>query len=184
MLIRSRFIAPLAALALTSGLLLAGCQLLTGTADPKASPSASTSPLPEADVEACEHMNDGPSVAVTATLDAHAAPDVSEGHKRYDLTLVAQNGQYEGKVQYNSEEEADYVLFFNQDVKLEIRNGQDELVEPEESSSSSAACGSIKARYVVHMGVGPHTLHLGPTAASTVSLVIEETAHEEHDHAH
>lgn len=193
MLNRNRFAAPLAALALTSGLVLAGCQLLPGSAGtPSPSPSASASApaIPEADLEACEHLNEGPAVAVTATLSAQDAPDVSEGHKRYDISLVAQNEQYTGHVLYNSKEEADYVLFFNQDVNLEVKDAENVTVDIETSASSSVACGTVKARYVVPLGVGLYTLKLGPTAASTVSLVIEESAHsdhghdEEHDHAH
>ncbi len=183
MLKRHRFAAPLAAVVLTSGLVLAGCQLLPGsTVNPK--PSASTVTLPEADVEACEHMSEGPAIAVTAVADNATPPDVSEGHKRYDIGLVADNAQYAGKVLYNSSEETDYVLFFDQDVSLDVRNADNQSVEIEASASSSVACGTIKARYVVPLGVGPFTLNLGPTAAATVSLVIEEAAHEEHENDH
>ncbi len=178
------FAAPLAALTLTSGLVLAGCQLLTGSpTHPTPSPSASTSaePIPQADVEACEHMNTGTATAVTALQGDGTPPSVSAGHTRYTITLPAQNEQYAGKVLYNSSEETDYVLFFDQDVKLVIRDGDQKVIEPEESASASVVCSSVKARHVVHLGVGLYTLQLGPTAASTVSLVIEETAHEEHD---
>lgn len=182
-----RFVAPLAALTLTTGLVLAGCQLLPGSAGtptPAPSETASSEPIPEADLEACEHMNNGPAVTVTASLDAKAAPDVSAGHKRYDIALIQENGQYAGKVLYNSNEEANYVFFFDQDVKLEVRDDQDAVVEFEATASFSTACGKVKARYELPLGVGFYTLHLGPTAASTVSLVVEESAHEDHDHAH
>ncbi|MOA51539.1 hypothetical protein D3C78_1747000 [compost metagenome] len=69
-------------------------------------------------------------------------------------------------------------------MTLEVRDSENALVEPEAVASFSLACGTIKARYEVPLGVGLYTLHLGPTAASTVSLVVEESAHEEHDHAH
>lgn len=188
MLLRPRLLAPVTALGLASALMLAGCDFLPGS--PSAAPSAtptpkpSTAALPEADMEACEHLNEGPATAVTATLTAVGAPSVSEGHKRYDITLVESDAQYAGHVLYNSKEEADYVLFFDQDVKLEVKDDADAVVAIEESASSSVACGTVKARYVVPLGVGLYSLHLGPTAASTVSLVIEESAHEEHDHDH
>ncbi|MNR83034.1 hypothetical protein D3C72_138050 [compost metagenome] len=186
-MLNRRFVAPLAAFALTSGLMLAGCQLFPGsTGNPNPTPSATTStePIPEADLEACEHLNNGPSVAVTASLSAQGAPQVSEGHKRYDITLIADNAQYSGKVLYNSKEEADYVFFFDQDVKLSVRDAEDAVVEIEATASFSSACGTVKARYELPLSVGLYTLHLGPTAASTVSLVVEESAHEDHDHAH
>ncbi len=191
MLNRHRFVAPLAALTLTSGLVLGGCQFLPGSAGtPTPTPSASAPAIPAADLEACEHLNEGPASAVTATLALQDAPDVSEGHKRYDIGLVAENEQYTGHVLYNSKEEADYVLFFNRDVTLEVKDAENIVVDIENSASSSVACGTVKARYVVPLGVGLYSLKLGPTAASTVSLVIEEAAHddhghdEEHDHAH
>ena len=182
-----RFAAPLAAFALTSGLVLAGCQLFPGGAgNPSPSPSASSSTetIPAADLEACEHMNNGPSVAVTAAKLAKDAPEVNERHKRYDITLLADNAQFEGKVLYNSGEEAHYVFFFDQNVTLEVRDDKDAVVEHEAVASFSVACGKVKARYEVPLGVGRYTLQLGPTAAATVSLVVEETAHEDHDHAH
>lgn len=186
-MLKHRFAAPLAALALTSGLLLAGCQLFpggAGTPQPTPTASASSEPIPEADLEACEHLNNGPSVAVNASATAADAPQVSEGHKRYDIALISDNAQYSGKVLYNSKEEADYVFFFDQDVTLEVRDAADAVVEIEATASFSAACSTVKARYEIPLGVGLYTLHLGPTAASTVSLVVEESAHEEHDHAH
>lgn len=184
-MLKRRFAAPITALALASGLMLAGCQLFPGgAANPNLTPSASSETIPEADLEACEHLNNGPSVAVTANASASLAPEVSESHKRYDIALISDNAQYSGKVRYNSKEEAHYVFFFNQDVTLEVRDSENALVEPEAVASFSAACGTVKARYEVPLGVGLYTLHLGPTAASTVSLVVEESAHEEHDHAH
>ncbi len=181
---RNRFAAPLAALALTSGLVLAGCQLLTASpTNPTPSPSASAASIPEADLEACEHMNNGTATAITAVQGDVTPPSVSAGHTRYAITLPASNEQYAGKVLYNSSEETDYVLFFDQDVTLTVLDPDQQVVAIEASASSSVACGTVKARYVLPFGVGPHTLQLGPTAASTVSLVIEESAHEEHDHA-
>ena len=184
-MLNRRFAAPLAIFALASGLLLAGCPLPSGTSNPDPSPTGSSAAIPEADIEACEHLNDGPAVAVMASLDAGNAPQVSEAHKRYDIGLVGDNAPYSGKVLYNSKEEADYVFFFTQDVALEVRDAENAPVEIEAIASSSAACGTVKARYEVPLGVGLYTLHLGPVATATVSLVVEASAHDEdHDHAH
>lgn len=188
-MIRSRLIFPLAILALSVGLLAAGCELNSGvnTPNPNPSPSASTSAIPAADLEACEHLNDGEGTPVTAALAPIDGPDVSEGHRRYAIALQPQGERYTGYVLYNSKEEAHYVLFFDQDVPLTITDANEAVVPIESSASSSVACGSVKARYEVHLEVGPYALKLGPAAASTVNLVIEESAHghdDDHDHAH
>lgn len=179
--------ASLAAMALSSGLILAGCQFLPGgAATPDPSPSASQAPLPAADVEACEHMSEGPATLVTAALNAADAPDVSAEHQRYEIALLPESEHFTGKIRYTSNEEAHYVWFFDQDTTLEVRDAQNTLVTIESQASASVACGGIKARYVIPLDVGLYTLQLGPTTASTVSLVVEaEGGHDdEHDHAH
>lgn len=177
---RPRFIAPLSTFVLTAGLAVAGCQLLPGSTPPAASPSPSASPFPEADVEGCEHMTTGDAVAVTAVASGSATvPTTNEPHKRYAISLPAKDGQYEGIVKYNSGEEADFVVFLDRDVPLRVFDAEAKEVEIEESASFSVACTTIKGRHVVPMGVGEYTLFFGPTTAASVSMVIEESEHEE-----
>jgi hypothetical protein len=134
-----------------------------------------------ADVEGCEHLQEGPSVALTATTTG-TPPAVSNDHRRYDLTLVDGTGGKTGSVSFAAAEATDYVIYTSADVPLTILNASSVEVEIEESAKSSAQCAEIKGRHVVPMAVGTHTLTFGPTTAASVSIVIEEASHEGHEH--
>lgn len=137
----------------------------------------------EADVEGCEHLQEGPSSVVTATAATSGAPSVSNDHKRYDITLPAGTGGNVGSVSFASGEATDYVLFLGADVPVKVTNSSGQEVAFEETAKTSEECTEVKGRHVVPLGVGTYTLTFGPTTQGSVSLVIEETAHEEeHDH--
>lgn len=133
----------------------------------------------EADVEACEHLQEGPAAAVTATASASGAPAVSNDHKRYDITLPAGSGGNVGSVSFAAAEATDYVFFTGSNVTLKVTSASGQEVTFEESATSSVECTNVKGRYVAPLQVGTYTLTFGPTSDSTVSLVIEETNHEE-----
>ena len=132
----------------------------------------------EADVEGCEHLKEGPASAVTATASTSGAPAVSNDHKRYDITLPAGTGGNVGSVSFASAEATDYVLFLGADVPVKVTSGSGDVAF-EESAKTSEVCTEVKGRYVVPLGVGTYTLTFGPTTQSSVSLVIEETSHDE-----
>ena len=134
----------------------------------------------EADVEGCEHLQEGPSAAVSAS--ASGAPAVSNDHKRYDITLPAGSGGNVGSVSFAAPEATDYVFFLGSNVTLKVTNASGQTVSFEESATSSAQCTNIKGRYVAPLEVGTYTLTFGPsTSVNSVSLVIEESGHE-HEH--
>ncbi|HEX8434844.1 hypothetical protein [Archangium sp.] len=143
----------------------------------------------EADVEGCEHLKEGPSAAVTATVpptdNAPPVPAVSNDHKRYDITLPAGTGGTTGNVgsvSFAVSEPSDFVLFLGTNVPVKVTRAGAEVAF-EETATSSEECGEVKGRYVVPLQVGTYTLTFGPTSQANVSLVIEETAHdEEHEH--
>jgi hypothetical protein len=137
----------------------------------------------EADVEGCEHLQEGPNVAVTATSATSGAPAVSNDHKRYDITLPPGTGGNVGSVSFAAGEATDYVLFLGANVPVKVTDSSGQDVEFEMTATSSAECSEIKGRNLVELGVGTYTLTFGPTTQSTVSLVIEEAAHDgEHEH--
>ena len=134
----------------------------------------------EADVEACEHLKEGPNSAVTATAATSGAPAVSNDHKRYDITLPASTGgNYVGSVSFAVSEASDYVLFLGSGVPVKVTSSAGQEVAFEETATSSTECTEVKSRNVVPLQVGSYTLTFGPTTQTTVSLVIEETSHEE-----
>ncbi|QRK07726.1 hypothetical protein JQX13_48390 [Archangium violaceum] len=137
----------------------------------------------EVDVEGCEHLAEGPAVAVTASASTSGTlPSVGNDHKRYDITLPAgTGGNYTGSVSFAAAEATDYVFFLGADVSLTVTSSSGQAVAFEESAKSSEQCGDIKGRYVAPLEVGTYTLTFGPASQSSVSLVIEES---EHDHEH
>lgn len=132
------------------------------------------------DVEGCEHLQEGPATAVTATLTG-TPPSVGNDHRRYDITLVDGTDGKTGSVSFAAAEATDYVIFTSADVPLSVRDSSGATVEIEESTKSSSQCTDIKGRHVVPMRVGTHTLTFGPTTASSVSIVIEEAANDHDD---
>lgn len=135
------------------------------------------------DTEGCEHLQSGPAATVTATATATGAPAVSNDHKRYDVTLADVNGQKGGSVTFAASEATDYVFFLGADVAFSVANASGQAVAIEESANSSSECSDIKGRHVVPLSVGTYTLTFGPTSAASVSVVVEEAAHEDgHEH--
>ncbi|HEX5749290.1 MAG TPA: hypothetical protein VFZ09_23880 [Archangium sp.] len=132
----------------------------------------------EADVEGCEHLQEGPGAAVSASASATGTlPAVSNDHKRYDISLPAGSGGNVGSVSFAAAEATDYVFFLSTNVALKVTSASGETVSFEESATKSDVCPEVKGRFVAPLQVGTYTLTFGPTADSSVSLVIEETAH-------
>jgi hypothetical protein len=129
------------------------------------------------DVEGCEHLQEGPSTAVTATAATAGAPAVKDDHRRYDVTLVDVTGGKGGSVTFAAAEEGDYVLFTSADVPVAVTNANGQTVAIEASAKSSPECTEIKGRHTIPMKVGTHTFTFGPTTQTSVSVVIEPEAH-------
>jgi hypothetical protein len=134
-----------------------------------------------ADSEACEHLKEGPASSITASASGTGAPAVSNDHRRYDIALVDVTGGKGGSVTFAAAEGADYILFTGADVPVVVKNSSGATVSPEESVKTSSACTEIKGRHTIPMSVGTYTLTFGPTAATSVSLIVEEAGN---DHEH
>jgi hypothetical protein len=153
-----------------------------------AAPSASTKP---AETEGCEHMTKGPATAVTATLEAAGRGVVGLDHKRYDVTLAPQGGQFAGSVTLNSAKAGDLVVYLGFEgaasealpVAL-YQDGKAIAFESSDTTAAHAACPAIKHRHVAPVGVGPVELRFAPTTKAKVSVVLEAGAHDAHDDAH
>ncbi|MFP5502787.1 MAG: hypothetical protein ACLGIN_09880 [Candidatus Sericytochromatia bacterium] len=67
----------------------------------------------------------------------------------------------------------------------ELREIERALGGEPQATPEGLACGEMKARVTADLAVGPYTLTFGPTEATMVGIVIEETDHghdEEDDH--
>jgi hypothetical protein len=129
------------------------------------------------DAEGCEHLQDGPAVALTAgSVADDSAPAVAADHRRYDIAL---SGEATSVVRFAAGEATDHVFFLDADLPLAFVAADGAVVEPEEKLASSSECADIAARYTVPLEVGTYYLRFGITAAAGVSLVVEEA---DHDH--
>ena len=130
--------------------------------------------------EACEHLQQGPSVAVTAASDSGAAPpSVTESHKRFDIALVADQagGAHGGRVSYASSSAGDHALYLSAEVPVEVTDASGTVVTFESTVGAVSACTEVKSKRTLELGVGTDTLRFGHTYESNVSLVIESVAH-------
>lgn len=124
------------------------------------------------DAEACEHFGAGPFVDVTAT-DGTGAPDVSTGHTVYRIALTDVAGGKGGSVSYAVAHGGDVTVFLTADVPVTVTGPDGKAVAATASTKGSATCDSLAATHVFPLGVGTVTITFGPTAAGTVSAVLE-----------
>lgn len=137
------------------------------SADASASPSA-----PGGAAEACEHMQQGPAVAVAAVAEGGAsAPSVAADHKRYDVALTGGKGQ----VRFASGAAGELAVYSDAPATLALQSGAGQAVQAESIATSVGECGTIRGKWVFDVGVGPYVVTLeGP---AKVGLVLEAGAH-------
>lgn len=132
--------------------------------------------------DACEHMIDGPGIAVTAVDDPAAdPPDLDESHHRYDVTLVALAADNGGYVDLVSDEAGEIHLFLGAGVPVTLWDDQGAEVPAESTQSTVAECTEVAVGHTFDLGVGTYPLEIGPTADPTLAIV---PVHGGGDHAH
>jgi hypothetical protein len=136
---------------------------------------------PSLEEEACEHLQEGPAVARTATAAAAGAPAVSNDHMRYDVALVDVTGGKGGFITFAAAEAGDYVFFFSADVPLAVTTSAGQPVTIAGGETGSDLCTELARSYDVPLTVGTFNLQLGPTSATSVSIVVEEEGEHTHE---
>lgn len=131
---------------------------------------------PTLEEDACEHLQETASTAVTASLSSNGAPAIDSDHVRYDVTLVANTA---GWVSYASAEAADYAFFLDADVPVAFFDGSGTALPVEASGTTSTACAEIAASHLLEVPVGTVNVRLGPTTVAEVGIVVLEAAHED-----
>lgn len=122
--------------------------------------------------DACEHMLEGPAIAVTAIDDsAGDPPDLDESHHRYDVTLVTLAADRGGYLDLVSAAAGDIHLFLGTDLPVTLWDDQGSEVAPEATMTTVAACAEVAVGYTYDLGVGTYTVDLGPTTATAVAIV-------------
>ncbi|HEX8699857.1 MAG TPA: hypothetical protein VF815_13525 [Myxococcaceae bacterium] len=133
------------------------------------------------DTDACEHLQEGPASAITASATTAGAPAVSNDHRRYDITLIDGTDGKGGSVSFAVAEATDYTLFLTGEVPVNLRDANGQRIEVTVSGTGSSECSEVKRRHTFALDVGTYNLTFGPTTESSVSLVIVEAA-AEHEH--
>jgi hypothetical protein len=133
------------------------------------------------DVDACEHLQEGPASTITASANETGAPLVSNDHRRYDISLIDGTDGKGGSVSFAVTEANNYTLFLNGEVKVNLKDANGQRIEVVASGTGSSECSEIKRLHMFELPVGTYSLTFGPTTAGSVSLVIVEAAHED-DH--
>src|SRR5687767_9944608 len=107
--------------------------------------------------EGCEHMTEGPAMAVTAVATGDG-PLVADDHRRYDVTLVPVTGGNGGRVRFAAAAAGDFIFFLDKAVPFSIQDSSGGAVAIEESLTSIAECTEVRARHTAELLVG--TSHL------------------------
>ena len=124
--------------------------------------------------EACEHMEMGPVVVITAAaMSSGTAPMIANNHKRYDVTTVPVSGSKGGFVTFAPTAAGDYIFFTGQPVTLLVEsaaNGGD--VAATSSAGSITECTLVKGRNVYPLEVATYVVGI-TGVVDRVSFVIE-----------
>lgn len=125
--------------------------------------------------DACEHLEGGPVVPVTAG-GAETAPILASSHTRYDIALGA-----ERTVKVPIGEAAEYYFYFASTVTLVVKNADGAVVAAESQGTTDDQCDLVGAWFVFDLGVGTYTLEVtAPGSATEAQLVFFEAGG--HDH--
>jgi hypothetical protein len=142
-------------------------------------------PVAAVNEEGCEHLEKGPFRSVSAATSPTDAPVVEDDHRAYVITLpeVGEALGYLGYVRFDSDEEGDFVLFFNHDVTVRVLDADGNEVEIEDSQTSVPQCTVVAGRHQVELDVGSYFFELSHESENEVSLVVEHFE-EDDDHDH
>lgn len=131
-------------------------------------------PYGHSEEHACIHMEDGPAEPVVATASLTSAPSLAEPHTRYDVALDQVSDTAPAYVSFSASDAADYLIMLSAVEPVRVLDETGELVPFLESRESSVYCEAIQSRHVATLEAGQYYLELGPTSATSLSVVLEE----------
>jgi len=126
--------------------------------------------------EICTHLTGGPFEMVTATSSAAGAPDISTAHTAHQITIAST-----GFVTYQAGEKTDFAIALDADVPVKVTQAGATVAIEKSETPTDAPCTELKVIKTVELDVGTATIEIGPTTATTVTVIVEEAAHEEHE---
>lgn len=137
------------------------------------------------DAHVCEHLENGPSNAITAidTADIGTAPVIGVAdHHRYDVTLLSDASDYSGWAKFSVDEEGHHFIYLSEAVTITVYepDGSTE-VTAEYEHDHSQDCALIHGKYEFHLEIGTYFIFFEPAAENQVNVVIAKD-HHDHDH--
>ena len=127
--------------------------------------------------EVCEHLEEGPSEAVTSTATADGAPEVADNHTRYDIALT--DGA--GFVSFNADEGGEFI-FGGDDSSFDLTITDSTGAEVEIEETVAEPCEFASSALVADLEVGSYTIEVS-ASSDLLGLIIEHGGeHEDHDH--
>ncbi|MCO4762089.1 MAG: hypothetical protein KC502_11330 [Myxococcales bacterium] len=167
---RTRQPSRLQRLILVLGLALAGC-------DAHDDHPAAEDPVITAIEEGCGHLTGSVASAVTLSVDAASAPNMTANHKRVDVTFAQlPSGKYGGRGLWQIAEAGDYVVALSSGVSMQVVDKDGKPVAPEAVQNMPKACAAAQVARVYPLLVGTYTFTFGPTDETGCKLIVEETA--------
>ena len=133
------------------------------------------------DIEGCEHLTEGPYVAVAATAMSSGAPAIDDNHMAYTVTLPAGATGNSGFVSFAATDANPMIFYVDQTVTSAFTTSAGAAITPTQSGTSSPVCTEIKGRHVVPLEVGTAFLQLSSPTVSSVNVVVEP-ALVDHEH--
>lgn len=132
--------------------------------------------------EFCEHLAEGPEIAVTASADAAAAPAADAEHTRYDITLVDDgNGMFVGSITRAIDAE-DQIVALTEAIPYTVFGSDGTEVAIHEDLGAPSECTLIASARHFEMPIGTVTLTFGPTDVQTFSMAVEASDHGADEH--
>lgn len=127
--------------------------------------------------EFCEHAEEGPFEDVVAAADRASGPDATAEHAAVRVDLSGLLAGERGYVKWIASADSEFAFGLSGDVPLEVLDVTGTAVPGHGSTAIPAADCEVMALYhSLDLRVGTHFLAFGPTAATTVTMVVEDLA--------
>lgn len=125
---------------------------------------------PEEIPEACEHMDNGPSINITN------GGTVLADHRRYDISIQPGRSP-SGAVLFNVPSAGRWFFYENKNIPVRARlNGIELTIVATVQGKAAGACSAAGIRTEMQLEAGVHEMNFAETFESIVSLVIEPRA--------
>lgn len=128
--------------------------------------------------DACEHMADGPALAVTAAGSGDGPlPDVSASHTRFDIALAPAGVDRGGFLAFKADGKNDFFFALNRAAALDIRDSAGTAMVREGAVDTASGCAVVKGIHAYELPAGTFILRLAAPDSSVSLVTVEGSSH-------